>query len=1009
MAGRQARAARHQALSDSLLHTERTGSMSTDIKVEQSGTSPATRGLVDENRRRFLQTSGASALALSLTQLAGTVSNAFVANALAADGGVSYWGSEDLYLDIWQWDKVAWGCHTNACLPNSCSFHVYVKNGMVWREEQAAMNKASNSRYPDYNPLGCQKGCSFHANLYSDERITHPLKRVGERGEAKWQRISWDEALTEVAEAIVDGIEEFGPDSFHLDPPHFHGGSVSYAGALRFNRILGGVTLDLSVLIGDYYKGTSDTVGKVHTGYSADNLFDAELIFMTSTNWSYTVPALYHFLTEARLNGTEIVQIAPDYNPSAIHADYHVPVKMGADAAFWLGMCQVMIEEALIDRPFMKEQTDLPLLVRRDNRRYLRQPDVEGGGREDQLYFWDLARERLAKAPRSTLAFDGDQALEGRYPVTLVNGTAIEVEPVFEVLKHQLASAYTPEQAGEKCGVHASLIRTLGRKMATRRTASYIGFNSAKVYHGDLGERALIMACALSGNWGKPGTGWNTWSFAGDHINMLTLLEKTIHQGGLQAIEDQHRAISEKMRAEDPEVTEELIGIELAKAFTVRSGVLPPAIFMYNQCGYKDLYDNRAWQDPAFGKSFGECLREGVDKGWWTPALTRPAPGIEPRVMMMAGSNPLRRVRSGSIMYPKHLLPKLKMMFAIEPRMSFTAMYCDIVLPAAWHYEKPDLSIPVTSNPRFAFIEQAVQPRGEARQEWEIFADLLLRIGAAAARRGLTEYTNFFGETQRYDELWNRFTMNGQLQTHERALRELVAIGEQTAMFAEGTTLESLREDGMVEMVGHGEGLMKHTVANDYDARKPFYSLRWHVDNKVAYPTYCRRVQFYIDHDWYIEAGEQLPVYKEAPKIGGDHPFTITGGHPRHSIHTLHSAQPSLMRLHRGQPVMHMNDAVAATRGITDGETVEVFNDFADFRIMVRTSPTVAPDQVIVYMWEGHQFPEWKIYDRLLIGQPKPLHLAGGYGQLRYYVFNGSPGPTMDRSVRVEIRKIAQT
>ena len=103
---------------------------------------------------------------------------------------------------------------------------------------------------------------------------------------------------------------------------------------------------------------------------------------------------------------------------------------------------------------------------------------------------------------------------------------------------------------------------------------------------------------------------------------------------------------------------------------------------------------------------------------------------------------------------------------------------------------------------------------------------------------------------------------------------------------------------------------------------------------------------------------------------------------------------------------MHINDKVAVERNIKDGETVEVFNDFADFKIMVKTSATVAPNQVIVYMWEGHMFENWKIFSRALIGQPKPLHLAGGYEQLRYYAINGSPAPAKDRSVRVDIRKI---
>ena len=103
---------------------------------------------------------------------------------------------------------------------------------------------------------------------------------------------------------------------------------------------------------------------------------------------------------------------------------------------------------------------------------------------------------------------------------------------------------------------------------------------------------------------------------------------------------------------------------------------------------------------------------------------------------------------------------------------------------------------------------------------------------------------------------------------------------------------------------------------------------------------------------------------------------------------------------------MHMNDEAATERGIENGEMVEVYNDLADFRIMVRTSPTVAPEQVVIYMWEGQQFEDWKIFERLAIGQPKPLQLARGTEHFRYYGITGSPPPTADRSVRVNIRKL---
>ena len=103
---------------------------------------------------------------------------------------------------------------------------------------------------------------------------------------------------------------------------------------------------------------------------------------------------------------------------------------------------------------------------------------------------------------------------------------------------------------------------------------------------------------------------------------------------------------------------------------------------------------------------------------------------------------------------------------------------------------------------------------------------------------------------------------------------------------------------------------------------------------------------------------------------------------------------------------MHMNDQDAMTKGLVDGELAKVSNDFSDFEVMIRTSPSVGRNQVIVYFWEAYQFKGWKVLDRLLIGLPKALHFAGGYGQLQYYFYNGSPAPCTDRGVYVSVDKI---
>ena len=956
---------------------------------------------VDEGRRDFLKRGGALTLALSSLSTA----PGFVREALAGRQTPGYAGWEDLYRREWKWDKVAWGSHLNICWPQgSCLFHVYVRNGIVWREEQAAKTAACNPDYVDYNPLGCQKGSAFNNNLYGDERVKYPLKRVGRRGEGKWKRISWDEAATEIADAILDGHQSQGPDSFILDAPHVHAGSAAWAGGFRMTYLLDGVSPDVNVDVGDFYLGAFLTFGKMHMGYSADNLLDAELIFMTCSNWSYTYPSGYHFLSEARYKGAEVVVVAPDFNPTTPAADLHVPVRVGTDAAFWLGVSQVMLEEGLFKRDFVSEQTDLPLLVREDTGKFLSAEEVEGG-RADQFYYFDEQGKALKAASRGTLRVAGRPALEGTFTVRLRGGAEVRVRPVFERLRAHLNKDYTPELASAKCGVPASLIRELARKVAVKRTCSYIGFSSAKSYHGDLMERSLLLAMALSGNWGKPGTGFYIWAYPEDNMFFLGVMGKPVAQGGMEEMAALEAGFRQRLLAADPEATDEMGNIEFMKVATNLMGVVPPAMWLYNHAGYKELYDNPAWSDPALKRSFGDYLKEATDKGWWNKDHLRPSADKIPQVYMLLAQNPLRRKRSGAKLYPEVLFPKLKMIFALEARMSASAMYADIVLPCAWYYEKVEMTTACTGNPFFTFVDRAVPPPGECKEEWAAIALILKKVSERAAARGMVEFTDHLGGTRRYGEIHDKFTMSGHLENNEAVMREMVEVNAATGIFPKGYSYEQLKKDGQVRIHGMGEGYSKYASANEFDPKKPYYPLRWHVDDKKVYPTHTRRAQFYLDHDWYREAGEDLPVHKAPPLIGGDYPFQITGGHPRVSIHSTHLSNSHLLRLHRGQPVMHMNDKDAAELGIQDGEPAKVFNDFADFEIMVRTAPNIQPKQVVVYFWDAYQYREWKPYDILLIGMPKALHLAGGYEHFRYYFMNGSPSTATDRGVRVGVRK----
>jgi anaerobic selenocysteine-containing dehydrogenase len=112
-----------------------------------------------------------------------------------------------------EWDEAHFGTHCVNCLPGDCPIYVLVKDGKVVREEAAGVREQVEPGVPDMNPMICQMGLAWSLGMDAPERIKYPLRRVGERGEGSWERISWDTALTEVADAILDAHEEIGPAS----------------------------------------------------------------------------------------------------------------------------------------------------------------------------------------------------------------------------------------------------------------------------------------------------------------------------------------------------------------------------------------------------------------------------------------------------------------------------------------------------------------------------------------------------------------------------------------------------------------------------------------------------------------------------------------------------------------------------------------------------------------------------------------------------------------------------
>ncbi|MHB8377982.1 MAG: molybdopterin-dependent oxidoreductase, partial [Dehalococcoidia bacterium] len=346
--------------------------------------------------------------------------------------------TEAAYRGASAYDRWGWGSHCVDCYPGNCPYRVYVKDGAIVREEQAGTFPVIEPGVPDMNPMGCQKGGSWSRLLSGGERILHPMRRAGARGEGRWQQVSWDDALGEIADRMLDAIQSAGPESIVRVGTPGQGGvqSIALAGAV-FNK-LGCTLTDVQAEINDWSPGIYVTFGRFDPCASNDDWFHSDVIVIWANNPAYSDIPLFHYITEARYHGAQVVIVGPDYSPSAVHVDMFVPVRIGSDAALALSMCRVILDEGLMDEGFVREQTDLPLLVRRDTRRFLRQQDIIEGGRDDIFSMFDERSGAIVEAPRTLALGDVRPALRGTYRARLADGSEVDVVPAFVLLEERL-------------------------------------------------------------------------------------------------------------------------------------------------------------------------------------------------------------------------------------------------------------------------------------------------------------------------------------------------------------------------------------------------------------------------------------------------------------------------------------------------------------------------------------------------------------------------------------------
>ena len=851
--------------------------------------------------------------------------------------------------------------------------------------------RASNAEVPDPNPRGCQKGACYSDLSTSTLRVSVPLKRVGPRGGGRWKRISWDEALTEISETLVEVLARRGGGGAICET----GGNLDFGPTFvafsRFFRQIGAPITDPNSAVGDLPVGGTIALGEPMVGGSSDDWFRSDYLVLWAFNPSATRIPDAHFLNEARYRGARVVAIAPDLNQSAIHADLWLSVRPGTDAAVALAACRVVVEEDLYDKAYVIEQTDLPFLVLEDSARFLRESDVRVGGSDTSFALWDEGRSEIVWAPGCegskdrTLALSRDLqiGLEADVEVALSGGRRGRVRTVFSRLREHL-DQYTPEAVARITGIAASVIVRFAREFAGARSALILSqYGMCKNYHSDLVQRAQILLASLTGNHGKAGGGWNSTAYI------------PLDGFALMAMQDDLDIPSLAWLGFESYRDPESVQNRFMHMF------IPSTLFHAVHGGLAEIQGAAAHGDPLLPEGAAPYLREAIERGHF-PIGPKPEEGPPEFILSVCG-NVLRHSRMGDRLRDG-LFARAKMVVDVTFRMSETARHADILLPAAGWYEKFGFKYIPAYIPYVHLSDRAVPPIGESKPEWEIFALLAKHVSMAAKGRGIDAISGFRGDRCSVADLYERFTDGERFgPTDERKIMDFIL---QVSSQSRGIGIEDLRREGGAIRVS---GLGRDNAAgihSEYSKDEPIVPLRDNVEGKKPYPTLTGRQQCYIDHAWFVRLGEALPVYKEPPLAGGNHPFTMTGGHTRWSIHAIWRDHDLMLRLQRGEPIVFVNDKDAARRGIGDHDVVRVWNDIGAFEARAVPTGAIRPGQVhIFHAWEPFQFRNGTSHQSIIPSPIKVTQLVGDYGHLHWNYAHYEPNQ-VDRDTRVDIRKV---
>jgi nitrate reductase alpha subunit len=762
-----------------------------------------------------------------------------------------------------------------------------------------------NRATANWNPRQCAKGYTFHRVLYGPYRLKHPIVRKGwkawadagfpeltpemkskymfdSRGQDEFVQISWEDAFHDIAKALVAIAERYSGErgkellltqGYQPEMVEAAGGAgtrcIKMRGGMGLLGVIGKYGMYrlnnslalLDALIrrvrpadakagrswsnytwhGDQAPGHPWVHGLQTSDCDFNDLRFSKLIIMDGKNLVENKLADAHWFIECMERGAKIVVIAPEYSPPATKADYWIPIRPQTDAALWLGITRLMIENKWYDEAFIKAFTDFPLLIRTDTLKRLRAHELFPGYRTalapdgPSMKIQGLTAEQHAKlgdyviwdekanGVRAVTRDDvGDRmkakglapALAGAFKIRLVDGAEVEAATLWTLYQTHLRD-YDLDTVAEITRAPKDLIRQLARDIGTMKpVAIHQGEGINHWFHATEMNRAAYLPLMLTGNIGKPGAGCHTW--AGNYKAALFQGSPWTGPGFKGWV------------AEDP--------------FQPALDPATPGKDVKTHAYTKD-------EEPAYWGHGDQALIVNTPKFGrrnFTGESHMPAPT---KAIIFSNVNLINNAKwaYGII---KNVNPSVEMIVAIDIQMTASIEYADLALPANSWLEFEGLEITAScSNPFLQIWKGGIPPVFDSRDDLMILAGIAKALSDVTGDRRFADYF--------------KFALEGKREVYIQRLLD-------TSTTTQGYTLADI----MAGKYGPPGGALM--LFRTYP-RIPFWE---QVHDSEPFHTDTGRLHAYADIPEAIEYGENFIVHREGPEATPYLPNVIVSTNP---------------------------------------------------------------------------------------------------------------------------------